>query len=154
MYPSPTAVDASTAPSDYLREILDDEYELGRLLGWGNIEKPAHLVPNFWLWGSHHGESGAMARLARNFLPRWRRYWSGAGELVARCELNILQSTNTVSVSARRGTPVFARYANFPSRDEAIFYAMCKASILCLQAEKDARAEERAAEYALRVGKE
>lgn len=126
----------AATPSDYLREILEDEVALARLLGYGHIERPAQLVPNFWLWGSHPGEAGTMARLARHFLPRWRRYWSGAGELVARCHLNLQQGETTVAVAARRGTPVIAAIADFPSRDDAIFYALCKAAIACLQAEK------------------
>lgn len=122
------------APSDYLYELLEDEVRLGELLRWGNIARPVKLDSNFWLWGTCHGERGTDARLARTFMPRWRRNWAGAGELVVRCGLSIQQGPQSVAVTARSGHVVVARFADFPNPDDAIYYAMCKASIACLAA--------------------
>jgi hypothetical protein len=118
----------------YLRGVLEDETELAHLLRWGNVEAPTVLTPNMWLWGTRAGERGLTALLATTPLPRWRRKWGCAGELVAKCGLIILQGSTSVTVMARSGPAIAANFSDFPSVDQAIFYAMCKASIGYLKA--------------------
>jgi hypothetical protein len=132
---APLAAPTITDPV-YLREVFDDEVKLAGLLRWGNVEVPTTLTCNAWLWGTHGGERGLAARLAKTFLPRWRRCWSSAGELVALCGLNILQGRESVSVTARSGPAVVANFADHPSQDAAIRAAMCKVAIAYLSAER------------------
>lgn len=129
---------------DYLRAVFDDEVQLGHLLRWGRIDLPKDLTPNAWLWGNR-GETGLSARMARTYLPRWRRDWNSAGSLVVRCGLNIQQGEQTVAVTARTGPAVVLAFADYPSQDAAIWAAMCKAAIAYLQAERVAQEAELAA---------
>jgi hypothetical protein len=135
----------------YLEGVLEDESTLARLLHWKNVEAPRVLVPNFWLWGSRAGDTGLAARLARTYLPRWRRCWSSAGELVTRCGLSTLQTPGAVVVMARTGAPVYASVSDFPTPSAAILWAMCKASIHYLEAEQADRAAWVGAELARRI---
>lgn len=136
---------------DYLRAVFDDESRLGRLLRWGDIEVPRELTPNGWLWGNR-GEQGLAARMARTYLPRWRRDWSSAGSLIAPCGLNILQGDDTVAVTARTGPAVVAVCADYPSRDAALWAAICKAAIAYLEAERAAQQAQSAASRAQFAG--
>lgn len=137
----------------YLRGVVDDEVRLGHLLRWTNIDVPPKLVPNLWLWGSR-GETGLAARIAHTVLPRWRRDWAGAGELMARCDLGILQGPDTVAVSARSGAPAVVRFADHPTRDAAIRAAMCQAAIACLSLERADGEAQLAAQRAARAARE
>lgn len=129
---------AAALPTADLRAVLQDELRLGQLLRWSNIDPPSKLVENFWLWGTAAGETGIAARLARTTLPRWRRCWSAAGELIARCGLNLQQGADSAAVSARSGAPVIVLFADHASRDAALFYAICQAAIAYLEAERAA----------------
>jgi hypothetical protein len=142
---------ASGVADAFLTGILEDETRLGQLLGWGNIVPPATLAPNFWLFGTSGGERGGDARLASGLMPRWRRAWSGAGELVVRCNLQIAHDADRVIVQAGGGDlpryTASARKADFPNADEALFFAMCKAALLYLE---DERAQHAAARQGTR----
>lgn len=128
----------STLPSpDYLKGVLADEMLLAKLLGWQNFEAPAVLTPNFWLLGTTRGNHDN-PRLASTFLPRWRRYWSCAGELIARCRLRVEAGEDEALVSAGHADVpgiYHAPYAQFPSQDDAIRWAICQAAIASLLAE-------------------
>lgn len=120
----------------YLEGILEDETRLATLLHWSNFDAPRKLEPNFWMFGTRSGVTGLAARLATNPLPRWRRCWSSAGELVERCGLSILQTPGAVVVMARTGTPVHAGFGDFPDQKAALLWAMCKAAIAYLEQER------------------
>jgi hypothetical protein len=135
----------------YWRAALEDEYRLAQLLRWGNLARPEAVDGSFMLMGTNGSAPGANPRLARTFLPRWRRNWASAGELVALCGLNLQQGPETVAVSARMGYPVVARFADFPSHDAAIWFALCHAAIGYLEAQATVQDATRAAQLAQRA---
>ncbi len=134
-----------TYSPEYMTDVIADELALAKLLRYGNIVPPIAYTPNAWLYGTKGGETGNGARLAATFLPKWRRTWDGAGELIAICEISITQSPFGVSASdglmCSAGNTVI--FTDHPTKDDAIRAAICKAAIAYLTA-KRARQNERA----------
>lgn len=134
---TPIAPDLDPA---YFTALFDDELTLAKLLRHGDLSVPSKLTPNAWIFGTSHGERGLDARLGRGPLPRWRRDWSAAGPLIGRCELHVNCGDNQVDVYI--GPPLAgevefsAAYADFPTKDDTIRFAICKAAIAFLTAER------------------
>jgi len=131
----------TTARQDYLRDAIADEALIAKLLGYRALEVPNVFVnANAVIWGVRpdfklewQGQTG------RSFLPQWRRTWDGAGELIVRCELTIVQHPAGVIVEhPYYDGEVQATYFAHPSKDDAIRFAMCKAAIAYLTAERAA----------------
>ena len=129
---------AATLAPDYLAEAIADEAMIARLLGWTNQEVPTVTTKNPFLWSTPPGYvpewPGASGR---TFLPKWRRSWEGAGQLIAQFAIDI----NQESVGGIARIPGYARsfrFAKHPSRDDALRAAICKAAIAHLTAERPA----------------
>lgn len=141
----------TTYPADYLRDAIADEMAIAGLLGYHGIACPQELNSNSTLFG-HLGRTFASYTGTRTvsepkvWLPKWRRTWDGAGELIARCQLSVVQrvsgtAIDHVTVSAPFCEPAYAAFLDHPTPDDAIRSAMCKAAIAYLQAESSTTKE-------------
>ncbi len=126
----------------YLAEAITDEVALAELLGWTVSGAPVEITPNVTLWGSKGRTFAASSGMSTaplgpsTFLPKWRRSWAGAGELVVRCEMMIACTQTGVFVNCRAdGFHATECHSEHPSKDHAIWAAMCKAAIAYLTAE-------------------
>jgi hypothetical protein len=115
----------------YLTEQIADELALAPLLGWAHITAPSSITPNCWIFGTHHDARGHAGRNASAPCSRWRRD-NSAFELIARCEMMIVCAVGCVAVNCPTRESVRADYADHPTPDDAIRYAMCKAAIAYL----------------------
>lgn len=135
-----SAVLAPTADA-YLAEAIADELALAKLLGFIRLEVPSATDPKPLIWGVHKDFrpewEGAQGRA---WLPRWRRSWDGAGELIARCNLSVMPGGTCVVVEqAYDGGDMFdTSFSSHPTKDDAFRYAICKAAIEYLTAERAA----------------
>lgn len=130
-----TALATSPAVIDgYLVAQIDDEMTLAALLGYFRLERPIPS-PDFpsLIWGVRRDFVPSWPGAAgRHVLPKWRRS-SECFELIARCKLTISTGPTGVSVQSwTGGTPCATVYADHPSEDDAIRFAVCKAAISCL----------------------
>ena len=129
-------IDAEPKPVDlYLERCIDDEMTLASLLGWKNFTRPRIITPHGSMFGTHAGAHGHTTRNGSVPMPAWRRDWHSAGQLVGRCNLHISPSEGGVAVHSELSPACRAIYEEHPSKDYAIFYAMCKAAIAHLRAE-------------------
>ena len=123
-----------TATDQYYSDAIDDELTIAALRHWHNFARPLTITPTVWIQGTHNAKNGHKVRNGSVPMPMWRRSWSGAGDLVARCELSIATSLAGVAVHAETGPTVRALYDDHPSKDHAIWFVMCKAAIAYLEA--------------------
>jgi len=126
----------------YLAEAIADEQTLAALLGFSDIDKPTTIGPNTTIWASRGkvfaGYLGSgTASTGKIPLLRWRREWSGAGELIARCKLDVRQDTKGAGSIWSSGE-VWADWTAHPDRDSALRFVVCKAAIAHLSAERAA----------------
>lgn len=129
-----------TLTPEYLADAITDEVALAELLGWTVSGAPVEITPNVTLWGSKGrtfaSSSGMGTALGPStFLPKWRRSWAGAGELVARCQMMIMCTDQCAGISCPNLPAVHASFIDHPTPDHAIRAAMCKAAIAYLTAE-------------------
>lgn len=117
----------------YLEAAIDDELKLAGLLHWQNFCRPMTITPTVWLQGTHNKFNGHTMRNGSVHMPQWRRSHA-AGELISRCGLSIATSPAGVTVHAESGPSFRAVYSDHPSKDHAIWFAMCKAAIVYLEA--------------------
>ncbi len=133
---------AVLAPVDavaYFAESIADELEIARLLGWGNLPTLAEgMRSGYAMFGTNGGERGHAARLGTKPMPRWRRSWDGAGELIARCNLSVMPGLTCVVVDwpYSGGDMVDTNFSSHPTKDDAFRYVICKAAIANLTAER------------------
>lgn len=141
-----TALPSQTA-APYLVEAINDEATLAKLLGWTVSNAPITYTPTVYLKGSRgrsfaRSVGMAMAPGMMVFMPQWRRS-NDAFELIARCNLNLVTCDKRVAVEA--GTSgdfvAVAEVSEHPTKENAIRYAMCKAAIAYLTAEREERAQ-------------
>lgn len=125
----------------YLIEQIDDEIAIAEMLGYTAID-PEKKTPSCTVWGRKGwtlaGSTGTAAAPSHQIpLPKWRRS-PYCFELVARCRLSISQGDGWVQASAPGVGSVLVDPADHPTLDDAIRYAMCKAAIAFLTAERAA----------------
>lgn len=129
----------------YLRECVEDEINLARLMRFGKFAAPAGMTRETVLVPVPAKNSGflrspGVSRTtlgAVGELPRWRRDWAAAGELSIHLGLNTYHDLDegAVSVSAgNRRRNVTERYEDHPSRDAATWAAIVRAAIQKLEA--------------------
>lgn len=126
---------ASPAVDAYLVAAITDELTLAKLLGWAKIESPVVITPNCWIFGTHIAARGHTHRNASVPCPRWRRDWAGAGDLIARLELNMVIGDKRIAVRAGEHD-ASTEVSIHPNKDDAVRYAICKASIAYLTAKQ------------------
>lgn len=117
----------------YLADAIADELLLAQLLGYADIEAPTEITPNCWIWASRGKEFASvlghtMASLGRIPLPRWRRGWEGAGELIAPCLLDVRTDAKG-ACGIWSGGSIWVDWNHHPDRDSALFYVISKAAI-------------------------
>lgn len=134
----------TTWTQKYLKEAINDEVELAKLLGFGKVTRPATLTMYAMLnragaARTGHGTLGSDLGGSAP-LPQWRRNWSSAGPLIGKLMLKIShdQDEGTVSVGASdRRRNVTEAYADHPSVDAAIWAAIARAAIALLTEMRD-----------------
>ncbi len=143
--PSAAPAPAASPAEAYRAEVLADELKLAYLLGWGNLPTLESAIASTgrFMFGTNKGERGTDARLGSLPMPRWRRDWDGAGELIGRCYISMVYREDACGVASERGVQHWVKRADYPTRDDAIRAAICKAAIAYLTAER-ARHNERA----------
>lgn len=128
---------ATFNPATYLAEQIADEKQLAALLGW-TVKPSVSIKPGMWLEGVR-GKQDGMGPPSSSSLPQWRRSWAGAGELIAPCQMMIVCTAVNVGVSCPDQKTVHAGFSEHPSRDAAIWFAMCKAAIAYLTAKSESK---------------
>lgn len=124
---------ASSAPNPYLVQAIADELALAPLLGWYDIGRPDYATRLGIIWGSHPDERDPIEnKPTRTMMPRWRRSWDGAGELIAPFHLSIIRHELGVIVSAPFVENVWASFAEHPTGDDAIRWAIVQAAMSVL----------------------
>lgn len=136
-YPSFMAADRIDADLAYRSAAVADELAIAKLLGWTSLPAHGDMMRSNHNTASLYGEKGHAARLGSQFLPRWRRDWAGAGELIGRCGLRISPNGTGVVVSTESGRICGAIYVDHPDKDSAIRFAMCQVAIQFLTAERE-----------------
>jgi hypothetical protein len=122
-------------PDEYLRQAIDDEIELARVSGYLKIDVPPTPTRTSPLLA----QSNSRLQPARH-LPRWRRDWVAAGELIEEFNLSIRQDDEegTVSVGVRgRRLDVTEKYADHPDKAGAILAAVAGISIQLRAEQRD-----------------
>lgn len=137
----------ATWTQKYLKEATADEIELGRLLGYGKLTRPATL-DQYSLLQRAGGARVGQGSLSSGFgagptaIPQWRRNWSAAGALSTKLFLHTRHDPDegTVSVGAS-GTrrSVTEVYADHPSVDAATWAAIARAAIQVLTEMRDSQ---------------
>lgn len=127
---------ACALPVDpYLIAQIEDEMLLGRLFGY-KVDKPHQITPNVTIWATKGASFASFSGPATRsndkvWLPKWRR-GNDCFELIALCEMLITCTGASVTVFCPDMPMQYASFADHPSRNEAIRYAMCKAAIAYL----------------------
>jgi hypothetical protein len=122
-------------PEAYLAQAIADEIELAKASGYSKIDVPAALTRTAPLLS----QSTSRLQPARH-LPRWRRDWVAAGELIEEFNLSIRQDEEdgTVSVGVRgRRLDVTEKYADHPDKAGAILAAIVGVSIQLRAEQRD-----------------
>lgn len=134
----------TTYTAAYLREAIADEVALANLLGYRNIEVPCDPIAKSILWGIRKDfKPDWPGQTGRTFLPKWRRSHE-CFELIGICNLCIVTCDARVSVGAGAGKAFtgHAEVSQHPSKDHAIWFAMCKAAIAYLSNESSTTTKE------------
>jgi hypothetical protein len=119
----------------YLRQAIDDEIELAKASGYSKISvtsAPTRTSPVL----AHSSDPLQPAR----HLPRWRRDWNDAADLIEEFSLSIRQDDEdgTVSVGVRgRRLDVTEKYADHPDKAGAILAAIVAISIQLRAEQRD-----------------
>lgn len=129
LLPDPVAV----AKAAYAAGIMADELALAHLLGWKNFREYKDPCEGYRIKGSHDKARGHTSRDCLVPMPAWRRT-SDAAELISICQLSIAPTDGGVAVHAETGPVIRAIYHEHPSKDHAIWFAMCRAAIAYLEA--------------------
>ena len=143
----------ATTPATYLADQIADEMTIARLLGYRKLEPVIPTVGNpNTIWGvapdfkpEWEGATG------RGMLPQWRRSWAGAGELIARYNINVAQrgaevpELGGVTIEAHcriseSDLSYFEFVADHQTKEAAIWAAVCKAAIAYLSAKAESKA--------------
>lgn len=122
-------------PDAYLEQAITDEIALAKASGYSKIDVPAAISRTSPLMA----QSSNRLQPARH-LPRWRRDWSAAGELIGEFGLSIRQDEEDGSVSAGvrgRRLDVTEKYADHPDRAGAILAAVVGISIQLRAEQRD-----------------
>jgi hypothetical protein len=128
-------------PDEYLQQAIADEIELAKAGGYLRIDVPAAPTRTTPLLA----QSKDRLQPARH-LPRWRRDWSAAGELIEEFNLSIRQDDEdgAVSVGVRgRRLDVTEKYVDHPDKAGAILAAIVGISIQLRAEQRDNQKEAR-----------
>lgn len=130
----------ATWSDEYLQQAIADEIELAKASGHLKIDVPPMPTRTTPLLAQSRDRLKPATHL-----PRWRRDWTAAGELIEEFSLSIRQDDEdgTVSVGIRgRRLDVTEKYADHPDKAGAILAAIVGISIQ-LRAEKRDNQRER-----------
>ena len=114
-------------PEAYLRAAIANEIELAKTIGYSRVDVPPAPTRTSPLLAQ-----GKSRLETAKHLPRWRRDWAAAGELIEQLNLSVRQDDEdgTVSVGVRgRRRDVTERYADHPDKGAAILAAIVGAAI-------------------------
>jgi len=123
----------------YLAECIADELALARLLGY-KPDAPHEITPNCTIWASKGTSfasfSGPGTRSNdKVWLPKWRR-GNDCFELIALCKVSVMFCEDRVVAGVTgQYMATQASFADHPTKDAAIRFAMCKAAIAYLTSE-------------------
>jgi hypothetical protein len=128
-------------PDEYLQQAIADEIELAKAGGYSRIDVPAAPARTTPLLAQSRD------RLKPGtILPRWRRDWVAAGELIEEFNLSIRQDDEdgSVSVGVRgRRLDVTEKYIDHPDKAGAILAAIVGISIQLRAEQRDNQQEAR-----------
>jgi hypothetical protein len=128
-------------PDEYLQQAIADELELAKAGGYLRIDVPAAPTRTTPLLA----QSKDRLKPATH-LPRWRRDWNAAGELIEEFNLSIRQDDEdgSVSVGVRgRRLDVTEKYIDHPDKAGAILAAIVGISIQLRAEQRDNQQEAR-----------
>lgn len=136
----------------YWADCLEDERQLGPLMGWARIKMPTQPLPNAWLFGSNYAEFTSIVgpQITHNDgvpLPRWRRDAHALGGLIERVPANVLWDKDRVTVwigwkdgqpaqSADLTATFFQLFADHPTNGHALRKALVQLAIAYLGARR------------------
>lgn len=106
---------------EYFRSCVAKERHLAQLLGHHNVEEFYESAGTLW--------DGNKA------LPKWTRDWKACGPLLAEHELALVfprEASQAHSAVVQIGNIVVS-FADHPSKDRAVMYAIVKAAIFHLE---------------------
>lgn len=106
---------------EYFRSCVARERELAHLLGYHNIEEFYESAGSLW--------EGAKK------LPKWTRDWKACGPLIAEYELTITygQEPNDARGKTVHVGTIIVHFSDYPTKDQAVMYAIVKAVIAHLE---------------------
>lgn len=122
-------------PEAYLLQAIADEVELAKAGGYSRIDVPAAPTRTTPLLAQSCDRLKPATQL-----PRWRRDWNAAGDLIAEFNLSIRQDEEdgSVSVGIRgRRLDVTEKYADHPDKAGAILAAIVGISIQLRAEQRD-----------------
>jgi hypothetical protein len=112
---------------EYFRSCVAKERHLAQLLG--------HQVEEFY-------ESAGTLWDNTKALPKWTRDWKACGPLMTKYELTLTyhKDPDQAHSSCVHIGPIVVRFADHPSKDRAVMYAIVKAVIALLEHGKTCKA--------------
>jgi hypothetical protein len=129
-------------PDEYLRQAIADELELAKAAGgYSRFDAPAALTRTSPILAQSRNRLKPAVHL-----PRWRRDWAAAGELIEEFGLSIRQDEEdgSVSVGVRgRRLDVTEKYVDHPDKAGAILAAIVGISIQLRAEQRDNQVEAR-----------
>lgn len=126
---------------EYIEQAIAHEVELAKASGYSRIDVPANPVRTTPVLAQSRNRQQPATHL-----PRWRRDWAAAGELIEEFGLSVRQDDEdrTVSVGVRgRRRDVTESYDDHPDKAGAIFAAIVRMSIDLRQEKRDNQKEAR-----------
>ncbi|MBD8531519.1 MULTISPECIES: hypothetical protein [unclassified Massilia] len=131
----------ATWTEEYLEQAIADEIELAKAGGYSKVTVPPMPTRTTALLAQSRDRLKVGTPL-----PRWRRDWNAAGDLIEEFNLSIRQDDEdgTVSVGIRgRRLDVTEKYADHPDKAGAILAAIVGISIQLRAEQRDNQAERR-----------
>lgn len=133
---------------EYLRQAIADEIELAEACGYGKLAMPAAIsrTAPLVLQRRSFMSAGHARATPEQQLPRWRRDWNAAGDLIEELNLSVRQDDEdgTVSVGVRgQRRDVTESYADHPDKGGAILAAITKAATQLKAEQRDNAADAR-----------
>ena len=109
---------------EYFRSCVAKERLLAKLLGHENIEECYESAGTLW-------EN-------TNPLPKWTRDWNACGPLMAQYEIALVYGKEPEETCSSRVSigPIVVHFSDYPTKQQAVMFAIVKAVIHLLEQRK------------------
>jgi hypothetical protein len=128
---------------EYLQQLLKAEAELAEAKGYYKVRLPGiesmtRLTP---LYPTRRDATGGFSP---HSLPRWRREWHDGGKLIGECRLSLAYGETAITAFTATGRHCgIAKWAEHPTKDNAILSAIVEAATSYFKALREAENNER-----------